>query len=486
MNRSRRWWALAAVSLATFVSGLDNSVVNVALPTIQRELGLTISGLEWVVSGYVLVFAGLMLVGGRLADVYGQRRVFRAGLAVFTGASLLAGLSPTGSVLIASRGLQGLGAALLTPAALAILPAVFDQKRERDRAIGLWSAVAALALAVGPVTGGFLAQRWGWAWIFFINVPLGLIAYLVAGYALQEPRTARAGRRLDLPGLASSALALIGLTYALIESGSRGWTSPVILGSLIATAVGAGAFVVVEARRKDPMIDLSLFAARVFVGGTLILGLWAFGVFGVYFFTALYLQDVLGLSPTAAGAAFVPMAAVLAIAAIVAGPITHRLGTVRVVSAALVLMAAAMLGVASVGGNGTLAALMPWLLAYGAGAGLLVPLNSAVLGALPSTRAGAASGVLNASREVFGLFGVTVLGAILGARQTTLTHTGHPPLPAFVAGYQLALIVAAIIVAAGVPLSLYTFHRPHRGTADRSAGQHGTPAPAPKISIPAA
>jgi MFS family permease len=350
----------------------------------------------------------------------------------------------------------------------------------------LRSAVGALALAVGPVTGGFLAQRWGWSWIFFINVPLGLIAYLVAGYALPEPRMARAGRRLDLPGLASSALALIGLTYALIESAGRGWTSPVIVGSLIAAAVGAGAFVVVEARRKDPMIDLSLFAARVFVGGTLILGLWAFGVFGVYFFTALYLQDVRGLAPTAAGAAFVPMAAVIAIATIVAGPITHRLGTVRVVSAALVLMAAAMLGVASVGGNGTLAALMPWLLAYGAGAGLLVPLNYAVLGALPSTRAGAASGVLNASREVFGLFGVTVLGAILGARQAALTHTGHPPLPAFVAGYQLALIVAAIIVAAGVPLSLYTFRRHHRGTADPSAGRHRIPAPAPKISIPAA
>jgi len=159
---------------------------------------LTLSGLEGVVSGYVLAFAGLMLVGGRLADVYGQRRVFRAGLAVFTAASLLAGLSPTGSVLIASRALQGLGAALLTPAALALLPAAFIDRRERDRAVGLWSAVGALALAVGPVTGGFLAERWGWAWIFFINVPLGVIAYLVAGWAIPNPGVARTGRRLDL------------------------------------------------------------------------------------------------------------------------------------------------------------------------------------------------------------------------------------------------------------------------------------------------
>jgi len=482
MNQTRRWWVLAAVSLATFISGLDNSVVNVALPTIQRELGLTISGLEWVVSGYVLAFAGLMLVGGRLADVYGYRRVFRAGLAVFTAASLLAGLSPSGSVLIASRGLQGLGAALLTPAALAILPAAFVDKRERDRAIGLWSAVGALALAVGPVTGGYLAERWGWAWIFFINVPLGLIAYLVVGWAVPKTGVAHAGRRLDIPGLATSALALIGLTYALIEGASKGWTNPVILASLSAAVVGACAFIVVEVRRPDPMIDLSLFTNRVFVGGTLTLGLWAFGVFGVYFFTALYLQDVLGLSPTAAGAAFVPLAAVTAVAAVAAGPITHRFGTARVVSAALAIMAAAMLGVASVGGNGSLAALMPWLLAYGAGAGLLVPLNSAVLGALPSTRAGAASGVLNASREVFGLFGVTVLGAILGARQTALAHLGYQPLPAFVAGYQLALVVAAIIVAAGIPLSLYTLRRrPTHTTTPSLVGRRNAAAPEPSV-----
>jgi EmrB/QacA subfamily drug resistance transporter len=493
MSDVRRWWALAAVSLATFVAGLDNSVVNVALPTIQRELGLTMSGLEWVVSGYVLVFAGLMLVGGRLADVYGRRRVFRAGLAVFTAASLLAGLSPTGPVLIASRGLQGLGAALLTPAALAILPAVFVQRRERDRAVGLWSAVGALALAVGPVTGGLIAERWGWAWIFFINLPLGVAAYLVAGYAVPKPVpaagtapvTGHVRRRLDLPGLATSTIALIGLTYALIEGTGRGWSSPVILGSLGVAAVGAGLFVAVEARTNDPMIDLSLFGKRGFVGGTLILGLWSFGVFGVYFFTALYLQHSVGLSPTAAGAAFVPLAVVTAATAMLAGTVTHRLGTARTVATALAIMAAAIFGVAQAGEHATLADLMPWLLAYGAGAGLLVPLNSAVLGMLPPARSGAASGVLNASREMFGLFGVTVLGAILAARQTTLIHQGYQPLPAFVAGYQLALIVAAIIIAAGIPLSLYALRRGHTQPAT-SPIPHSRPASAPEAAaVPA-
>jgi EmrB/QacA subfamily drug resistance transporter len=498
---ARRWWALAAVSLATFVSGLDNSVVNVALPTIQRQLGLATSGLEWVVSGYVLVFAGLMLVGGRLADVYGRRRVFRAGLAVFSAASLLAGLSPTGSVLVAARGLQGLGAALLTPAALAILPAAFVSRRERDRAVGLWSAVGALALAVGPVTGGVIAQRWGWNWIFFINVPLGAVAYLVAGYAIPRPATQRGAdrgtaraRRLDLPGLASSTAALIGLTYALIEGAGRGWSSPVILASLGAAGLGAAVFVVVEAHGGDPMIDLSLFRARGFVGGTLILGLWAFAVFGVYFFTALYLQNTLGLSPTAAGAAFVPLAAVTAVAAMAAGAITQRLGTAGTVCTALAIMAAAMVGVAGVGAHATLGDLMPWLLAYGAGAGLLVPLNSAVLGMLPPARAGAASAVLNAAREVFGLFGVTVLGAILAARQTALTHQGDQPLPAFVAGYQLALITAAVVIAAGIPLSVYALRRPARprtrsrteaGTEPVGAGRHTDPTPAP-APVPAA
>jgi len=208
----RRWWTLVAVSLATFMTYLDNNIVNVAIPTIQRSLHLSVAGLEWVVSGYVLVFAGLMLVGGRLADVYGRRRVFLVGLSVFTLSSLAAGLAGSGGMLIAFRAVQGLGAALLVPTTLAIILATFDDARERVRAIGIWTAISALALAFGPLIGGFISQNWHWGWIFFINVPVGAVTFAMAVAWMAESHGRSASRRLDIPGLASSAVALFALT----------------------------------------------------------------------------------------------------------------------------------------------------------------------------------------------------------------------------------------------------------------------------------
>jgi EmrB/QacA subfamily drug resistance transporter len=459
MDRSRRWWALAAVSLATFMTYLDNNIVNVALPTIQRALGLSLSGLEWIVSGYILVFAGLMLAGGRLADVYGRRRVFLTGLAVFTLASLAAGLADSSTVLIASRALQGVGAALLTPAALAILPATFPDPRERGLAVGIWSAVGALALALGPVTGGVISQQWHWGWIYLINVPVGLVTLGLGAFAIGRQRHLVA-RRLDVAGLTSSSVSLLALTYGLIEGQRHGWTSGLIMGSFVLAAAAAVTFVAVESRAAHPMIDLSLFRSRLFSGGVTAMGLWAFGVFGIYFFTALYLQNVLGFSPTRAGAAFVPMALVMAVVAAASGPVAARIGTHRAVAGGLGLMALAVLGVSSVGGDGSLADLMPWFLAYGTGAGLLVPLTATILGLLPAEREGVASGVLNVSREVFGLLGVTVLGAILSTRQASRLAEGAGPLPAFLSAYQFALVIAAAVVAVGVPVSLYALrHR---------------------------
>jgi MFS family permease len=218
----RRWWTLVAVSLATFMTYLDNNIVNVAIPTIQRSLHLSVAGLEWVVSGYVLVFAGLMLVGGRLADVFGRRRVFLIGLSVFTLSSLAAGLATSGGMLIAFRAVQGLGAALLVPTTLAIIIATFDDVRERTRAIGIWTAISALALAFGPLIGGFISQNFHWGWIFFINVPVGIVTFAMAVAWMAESRGRSASRRLDIPGLASSAVALFALTYALIGGHTRG------------------------------------------------------------------------------------------------------------------------------------------------------------------------------------------------------------------------------------------------------------------------
>jgi EmrB/QacA subfamily drug resistance transporter len=450
-----RWWALVAVALGTFMTYLDNNVVNVALPSIQRDLHLSISGLEWIASAYILVFAGLLLVGGRLGDVFGMRGMFFAGLGIFTAASVIAGLAGSQELLIGSRALQGVGAALLTPTALALLAELFPDPRERGAAIGIWGGVSALALAVGPLIGGYLSEHASWGWIFLINAPIG-VATAVLG-VLTLPAGRRSGNRsLDLPGLLSSSLALFALTYALIEGQSRGWTSAGILGAFALAAVAAVAFVVIESRTAHPMVDLAFFRMRVFSGGLATMGLWAFGVFGIYFFTAIFLQNVLGLSPTEAGAAFVPMALVMAVTATIAPRLETRFGAARPVAVGMTLMAAAIGGLATVGEGSGYADLLPWFLVYGVGAGLLIPVTNVVLGALPTARAGIASGILNVSREVFGLLGITILGAILANREHAATG---PALHRYLAGYQFALVVAASLVALGVPIALLALRR---------------------------
>ncbi|GAA3021137.1 MFS transporter [Streptosporangium longisporum] len=476
MTDTRRWWALGAISLATFMTYLDNNVVNVALPTIQRDLGLSVSGLEWIVSGYILVFAGLMLVGGRLADVFGRRRIFLIGLVVFTAASLAAGLSTGGGMLIATRAVQGVGAAFLTPTALALLTSVFPGPRERATAVGLWSAVGALALALGPLTGGLISERWHWGWIYLINVPIGVVTFGLGLWAIRTGPPERVRRGLDVPGLVTSSLALFALTYALIEGAGAGWTSPAILGAFGIAAVSALAFTTIEIRSREPMIDLSLFRSRVFSGGTLSMGLWSFGVFGIYFFTALYLQNALGFSPIEAGAAFVPMALLMAVSAAVAPRLERAAGTASVVAAGLALMAVAVFAISFVGQGGSYGDLLPWFLVYGLGGGMLVPLTTAILGTLPAGRTGIASGVLNVSREVFGLLGITLLGAILSARQSASLAEGAGQAAAFLDAYRDTLVVAAVIIAVGVPVSLLSLRigrSPRRPAA--SAGRPAVP-----------
>ena len=444
----RRSWLLLAVSLGTFMTLLDNNVVNVAIPTIQRSLGLSEAGIEWVVSAYILCFAGLLLAGGRLADVIGRRRVFLTGLVGFVAASVLAGSAGSAGVLITARGLQGLFASLLTPAALALVTAAFPDPGEQARAIGLNGAVGGLALAIGPLVGGTLSQHVSWHWIFFLNGPVGALTLLLAIWSVPAD-TGGPARRLDLPGVASSALALFALTYGLIEGQRDGWTSAPILASLGGAAAATAAFVAVERRVADPMIDLHVFADRAFRAGTAALMAWAFGLFGIYFFTAVYLQDVLGFSPTEAGAAFVPMALVMAAGAAVSDRVVARLGSNRVIGAAMVLMAAGIASVSLLGAHAGFATLMPGFVVIGAGGGLTIPLTTVVVGAQPADTAGVAAAVFNASREVAGLLGVTVIGVVLSARRSALLHTGQGPLQAFLGGYRLGLLVAAALVATG-------------------------------------
>ncbi|MCU1655693.1 MAG: drug resistance transporter, EmrB/QacA subfamily [Pseudonocardiales bacterium] len=449
MHTIRRQWALVAVSLATFMTYLDNNIVNVAMPAIQRELHLNTAGLEWVVSGYILVFAGLLLAGGRLGDLYGRRRLFLAGLGVFTAASLVAGLAGNADILIASRAVQGLGAALVTPTTLAIISAAYPQPRERTAAVGIWSAVGALALAVGPLLGGLISQHLSWGWIFFINVPVGVATMVLGLWAIDPEAGARVRRRIDIPGLATSAIALFALTYALIEGHDKGWTSPLILAGFALSALAAMGFAAVESRTDDPMVDVALFTDRVFTGGIVAIVMWGFGLFGIYFFTSLYLQNVLGFSPTKAGAAFVPMALLMAAGAVVSERLATRVGAYRSVGVAMLLMAAGIGSVSLLGSNASYLALMPSFALIGVGGGLSVPLTAMILGTMPTEQAGVASGIFNAAREVAGLLGITVIGAILTARQGAAAHAGRTPVDAFLTGYRSGLLVAAGLVAAG-------------------------------------
>src|SRR6476619_5297975 len=434
MERSRL--TLLAVALATFMTYLDNNIINVAIPAIQQDLHLTTSGLEWVVSSYILVFASLLLAGGRLADVWGRKRFFLIGLSIFTGASLVAGFAGNVDVLVISRAVQGLGAALVTPTTLAIISATFTEGRQRAAAVGIWSAVGALALAVGPLLGGLLSQYLSWGWIFFINVPVGLATLALAAVAIKESRADSAPRRIDIPGVVTSAVALFALTFALIEGHDRGWTSPLILTSFAVAAVLGLIFVLLEMRSAEPMVKMSLFRERVFTGGLIALVMWAFGLFGIYFFTSLYLQGVLGFSPTKAGAAFVPMALLMAVGAIISERVSHRLGAHRVVSVALVVMGLGIASVSLLGADASFVSLMPAFAVIGISGGFTVPLTASVIDAMPTAEAGVASGVFNASREVAGLLGITVIGAVLTTRQASLLDGGSSPLDAFLGGYR--------------------------------------------------
>jgi EmrB/QacA subfamily drug resistance transporter len=367
---------------------------------------------------------------------------------VFTGASLMAGLAGSATTLIAARAVQGVGAALVTPTTLAIISATFTEKRQRNMAVGVWSAVGALALAVGPLLGGLLTQHVSWEWIFYINVPVGLITMALGAWAITESRES-VQRRLDVPGLVTSTVALFALTYALIEGHDKGWTSLVISASFAVAAVAALAFVVFERRAAQPMVDVALFTQRAFTGGIVALMMWAFGIFGIYFFTSLYLQGVLGFSPTKAGAAFVPMALLMATGAVISERVAHRFGAHRSTGVAMLLMAVGVASVSLLGKDATYLQLMPSFALIGIGGGLTIPLTATVLGVMPVDQAGVASAVFNASREVAGLLGITVIGAILTTRQSASLQAGQDATDAFLSGYRAGLIVAAVLVAIG-------------------------------------
>jgi EmrB/QacA subfamily drug resistance transporter len=439
----RKWWTLAAVSFGLFMIMLDNTVVNVALPSIQRDLGTDISQLQWIVTGYALTFAALMLIGGKLADAYGRRLLFVIGIVVFTAASLWCGLSDSGEMLIAARVVQGAGAALMNPATLSIIAATFPPK-ERGMAIGIWAGVSALALAIGPLVGGLLTEHLSWHWIFFVNVPIGVVG-IAASFLLIRESKDETHESLDLPGLATSALGLFALTYGLIEANTYGWTSGRIVGAFVVAGVSLAAFLVIERRRRAPMLDLTLFRSGTYAGANLAMLLVALAMFGVFFFVSLYMQNVLGYSAVEAGAAFLPMTVLIILVAPAAGKLSDRHGSRWLMSIGMVLLGVQLLYFSQLGADAGFWNLLPALLVGGLGMSMtMTPTSAAALRAVPVEKSGVGSAVLNAMRQVGGSLGIALMGAIVAAEAG-----GRRSVEGFMDGFESALLVASLIAFAG-------------------------------------
>ena len=433
---------------------LDNTVVNVALPSIQRDLGADLSELEWIVTGYALTFASLMLVGGKVADAFGRRLVFVIGIAVFTIASLLCGLATSSEMLIGARVLQGAGAALMNPATLSIIAATFPP-RERGTAIGIWAGTSALALAIGPLVGGLITEHIDWSWIFFVNVPVGVLAIVASFLFISETRD-ETHASLDLPGLAASALGLFALTYALIEANTYGWTSGRIVGAFVLAVVALVAFVVIERRRTDPMLPLELFRNRTYTGANLVMLLVALAMFGVFFFVSLYMQNVLGYSAVQTGAAFLPMTVLIILVAPVAGKTSDRIGSRGLMTAGMLLLALQLTMFSQLGADATFWHLLPALIIGGIGMAMtMTPSAAAATRSVPVDKAGVGSAVLNSARQVGGTMGIAIMGAIVAERAG-----GEISIDAFMRGFETALLVAAAIAAVGAGVA-YLLVRPH-------------------------
>ena len=457
---NRKWWTLVSVSFGLFMIMLDNTVVNVALPSIQSDLAADQSELEWVVVSYALTFATFMLTGGKLADYFGRRRLFITGLVVFTGASLACGLAPDAHFLIGARAVQGLGAALMNPATLGIITATFPP-RQRGMAIGIWAGVSAMALAIGPLLGGLITEHIDWSWIFFVNVPVGVLGVIVARWAIDESRDTSREQRLDLPGLATSAIGLFSLTYALIEANTYGWTSPRILALFGVSALALTAFVLLERHQRAPMLDLTLFRDPTFSGANLTMLLVSLAMFGIFFFNSLFLQNILGYSAVQTGAIFLPMTVLIILVAPWAGRYSDKVGSRWLVGSGMTLVSLSLVLFAQLGIGSTFWEILPALLAGGFGMALVMtPTTAAAMGAVPVDKAGVSSAVLNTSRQVGGSLGIAVMGAVVASQ---LDPTTPLPLRAqeFVDGYHLALYVAAAIALCGAAVAVLTV-RKHR------------------------
>jgi EmrB/QacA subfamily drug resistance transporter len=414
-DENRRWWALGAMCFALFMIMLDNTVVNVALPSIQRSLNATTTTLEWTVNAYTLSFAVLLVTGGRLGDLFGRRRIFLIGVVIFAVSSAAIGFSPSDTWLVVWRAIQGSGSALMMPMTLSIISNAFPPQ-ERGKAIGTWAGVSAMALAIGPVVGGFLVESVSWQSIFFLNLPVAVGAIVVALFAVRESRDETVERTIDIPGVATLTLGLAALVLALVEGNTWHWGSARVIGLFAFAAVGLFSFVQIERRRRVPMVDFSFFRARSFLGANTVAFIVSFAMLAMFFFLALYMQNIRGYTPLEAGVRFLPSTMLVIVMGPLAGRLADRVGPRPLMTLGLLVVSGALFWLSHVTVSSGYTALLPGFMLMGVGIGLVMsPMSTAAMNSVEQTKAGVASGILSQNRMVGGTFGIAITGALVSS-----------------------------------------------------------------------
>jgi EmrB/QacA subfamily drug resistance transporter len=470
-SETNRWLVLVIVCLAQFMVVLDATVVNIALPSIQHGLDFSDADLQWVVNAYTLVFGGFLLLGGRAADLLGRKRLFLAGIALFTAASLLNGLAQSSSMLIAGRALQGLGGALVSPAALSILMTSFPGTQERTKALGVWSAIVAGGAAAGLLLGGVLTDLLSWEWVFFVNVPVGILAVVAALRFVPESRDEKAHRAFDLAGAVTVTGGLIVLVYAIVKAQSFGWGSTRTVAMLAAAGVLLVAFVAIERRSAAPLIRLNIFRTRTLTAANLAMMLVASGMFSMFFFASLYVQELMGYSPLRAGLAFLPVTSGIMIGAGIAQVAIRRFGPRPVPVVGLLLATFGMVWLTALPVDGSyvsdlLAGLFPMSLGMGL---TFVPVTLLATAGVPAEDSGLASGLLNTSQQVGGALGLAILSTLAANHTTSLLASGTARPLALLNGWHVAFTGGAVVLALAALTLVVLLRRRHLAQVDVDA-----------------
>ncbi|HSB39965.1 MAG TPA: DHA2 family efflux MFS transporter permease subunit [Gaiellaceae bacterium] len=459
-SERRKWLALGLLSAVQFMVVLDIAIVNVALPSIKVDLGFSQENLQWVISAYALVFGGFLLLGGRAADLLGRRRIFLVGVAVFTIASFLAGMAWSEASLIAARALQGLGAAIISPAALSILSTTFREGRERNVALGVWGAVGGFGAAAGVLLGGVLTDALSWEWIFFVNVPVGLTAFALAPVLLAESRDARVSS-FDVPGAVLVTGGLSSLVYAITQAGQHGWLAGQTLGYFGASLALLVGFVAWELRHPEPLMRLGIFQIRTVSGANVAGFILGTAMFSMFLMLTLYMQQVLGFSAMKTGVAYLAVAGTAIVWSAVAAQLVTRAGVKPVLVAGMTALTAGLVYFTQVSVGGSyLGDLLPGFLLVGFGVGFsFVPISIAALAGVEAAEAGLASGLINTSQQIGGALGIAALSTIASSRTDDALATGTALPNALVDGFTAAFIAGTGIAAAGIVAALTLISR---------------------------